>query len=596
MIDDPITGLALVIAIGVAGQLVAERLGIPSIIVLLGAGLLVGPALGWIDPDALYGDLLFPAVSVAVGILLFEGGLSLRWKELGSVGLVLVRLLTLGVAVAAMVGALAAFTLGRLPVGPAILFGVIMVVTGPTVVIPMLRHARLRPRVASALRWEGIFVDPVGAVLAVVVLEVVVVSDGAASDAFGAIGRTAVVGTAVGLVAAGLLTEVLRREAVPDHLESALAFVTVVGSFAVADAIFHEAGLVATTVLGVALAIQKRARIRGITEFHEGIAVLLVPLMFILLAARVRGPELSRNLLPALGVLIAMIVVSRPLSVWASTIGSNFNSRERGYISAMAPRGIVAASVSALFGLRLEQEGISGGEDLAALTFLVVAGTVVFYGALAIPLARRLRVDVPEPGGVVLVGAPPWAASMGEVLSHHGVPVLVVALDESDAEVATGRDLLVYTGRLQSDDLVEAVRLIGAKLALVVSDREEVAAFAADRLGRVLGQTHVYVVPVDGHDLEERTSSPGEHWGRLAFGGRLTLKEAAARSEAGEACFAGTEEREGDDALMVLPEDGIPRLLDEDATNTEGTVVVLGTPPPNRPRRFTPLRAGRRPR
>lgn len=597
MIHDPIAGLAFVVAVGVAGQLVAERLRVPSIIVLLGAGLAVGPGLGWIDPDDLYGDLLFPAVSAAVGILLFEGGLSLRWRELGSARLVLFRLLTLGVVVAAIVGAAAAWAVGGLPLGPAVLFGAIMVVTGPTVVVPLLRQARLRPRVARILRWEGIFVDPIGAVLAVVVLEVLVVSDGGASDAVEAIAKTTAVGAVVGLVGAGILIEALRRKLVPDHLENAVAFVVVLGALAAANELVHEAGLVATTIMGVALASQRRARIRDIAEFHESIAVLLVPLMFILLAARVQADELSRNLLPALGVLVILVVVSRPLSVWVSTIGSRLRFQERAYVAGMAPRGIVAASVSALFGLRLEQRGIEGGADLAALTFLVVAGTVIIYGAGAMPLARRLRVDVPAPGGFVLVGAPPWAASLGEVLADHGVPVLVVALDEADAHQAASRGLLAYTGRLQSEDLTEAVTAIGAKVALVVSDREEVAAFATDRLGRLLGKTNVHVVAADAHDRDERAAHPSEHWGHMAFDGRLTLEDAAARSATGAVCFPATGNLAEDVfALVQLSDDGIPSLAAGEVVGGDGTLVVLGSPqppPPDLRHMFRPLRARR---
>ena len=581
VIDDPVTGLAVVICLGVAAQLAAERLRVPSIIVLLGAGLAVGPGLGWVDPDALYGDLLFPAVSAAVGILLFEGGLSLRVKEIGGVRLVVLRLLTAGALVAAVVAAGAAWTAGGLPLGPAILFGAIMVVTGPTVVVPLLRQARLRPRVGNVLRWEGIIVDPVGAVLAVVVLEVLVEEDGAGADAVAAILRTAGAGALVGGLTALLLVLVLHKELVPDHLENAVAFVMVLGALAGADALFHEAGLVATTVMGVMLANQRRVPIRRIGEFHESIAVLLVQLMFILLAARVEGPDLERNLLPALGVLAVLVLVGRPLSVWVSTIGSSLKTRERGYIAAMAPRGIVAASVSALFGLRLEEQGVAGGNDLAALTFLVVAGTVVVYGAASGPLARRLRIDVPEPSGFVLVGAPRWAASLGAVLAGQGVPVLVVPCDPGDAERAAEHGLLTYPGRLQSDDLAEAVTAIGARLAVVASDREEVAAFATDRLGQLLGKANVQVVAADDEDRDARRASPGEHWGQLAFGGRVTLAAQEARYDRqAMACSGPLPPGLAGEPLVHVSDDAIPTLLTTaEPPSAGGTVIALVTPP-----------------
>lgn len=597
LIHDPVTGLAVALALGVACVAASERLKVPAIITLLIAGLAVGPVFDIVDPDALYGELLFPAVSAAVGILLFEGGLSLRWRELGGIGVVLVRLLTVGVAVAGVLGAVAAWGVGRLPLGPAALFGAIMVVTGPTVIIPMLRHARLRPRVAGLLRWEGIFVDPIGAILAVVVLEVLVQRDGGAWEVAAAVTAATVSGAAVGILASLLLTQVLHRGLVPDHLRNAVALATVLGSLAAANAIFHEAGLVATTVLGVVLANQRLVRIQSIVEFHESIAVLLVPLMFILLAARVSGPDLTRNLLPAVGVVCVLVVVSRPLSVWVSTIGSRLASRERLFIASMAPRGIVAASVSALFGLRLEERGVAGGADLAALTFLVVGGTVIIYGLAAVPLARRLRIDAPEPGGVVLAGAPAWAASLGGTLSDLGLPVLVVASADEDLDRATSRGLLVYTGRLQSEELDEAVTAIGAKFALVASHREEVAAFANERLGRLIGQNNVYVVPTDDDDHGERAASPNQHWGHIAFGDRLTLATARAMFHSGAECYPLPLHRcvplDDEIPLIAVSVDGIPSVVGGDDPLTDhGTLIVLG--PHGGLRRRRQLRAARR--
>lgn len=582
MIHEPAAALAVIVMVGVVCQMVAEHWRIPSIILLLTAGLTMGPGLDVIDPDALFGDLLFPAVSAAVALLLFEGGLSLRWREVGGVRVVLLRLLTVGVVTAAAVGAAAAYLIGGLPVGPALLFGVIMVVTGPTVVIPLLRHTRLRPDVARLLRWEGIFVDPVGAVLAVVVFEVLVVDeDGRLAEALGAIAVTAIAGAAVGGIAAFALTFVLRTANVPDHLENAVAFATVMGAFATANAIFDEAGLVAATVLGFVLASQRRVPMRGIAEFHESIAVLLVPLMFILLAARVSSADLARNLLPAAGVTAALVLVSRPLSVWISTIGSAVTPTARRYVAAMAPRGIVAASVSALFGLRLEERGVGGGPDLAAMTFLVVAGTVVIYGLAAMPLARRLHVAAADPTGLILVGSPPWAVSLAETLVDQGVPVLIIAGDEEDGAAAAERGLLVYTGRLQSDELEEAVAAIGARLALVVSHREEVAAFAADRLGRIVGQSNLFVVPASHQDHEARTARPAEHWGRIAFGGRLTVEEAAERVASGarfSALPAGTPLLPtGASGLVLVSAAGVPSIVEDDdvPADAAGTIVVL---------------------
>jgi hypothetical protein len=273
--------------------------------------------------------------------------------------------------------------------------------------------------------------------------------------------------------------------------------------------------------------------------------------------------------------------------VWASTVGSTVPTRVRLYVAAMAPRGIVAASVSALFGLRLEEEGVNGGGDLAALTFLVVAGTVIVYGAAAVPLARRLRVDAADPGGVVLVGAPPWAAALGGLLADRSIPVLVVAGEEDDRVQAAERGLLVYSGRLQGTELDEAVDAVGGRLALVVSQREEVAAFAADRLGRLLGRANVYVVPADDEEKLARAARPNEHWGELAFDGRLTLEGAAERWGAGWSCYVTMREEEPVAVpLIALSERGIPSIIQNGGTGGRHACIVFGLQrPPAAPAR-----------
>lgn len=584
MLDDPTAALAVALAVGVAAQLFAERLRIPAIILLLTAGLAVGPALGLLEPDELYGELLFPAVSAAVAILLFDGGLSLRWRQLGAERFVVLRLLSLGVLLSWLVGATAAWLVGGLPVGVAVLFGAIMVVTGPTVVIPLLRQARLRPRLGRVLRWEGIFVDPVGAVLAVVVLEVLLLEDGGAIDAARSLGGATAVGIGVGLLGAAVVIVALGRHLVPDHLENGFTLMAVLASYAGASAVYHESGLFATTVMGVALANQRRTPVRHIAAFHESLGVLLVPLVFVLLGARVSASDITDNLLPALGVLVVLVVLARPLSVWTSTIGSGLSGRERTYIASLAPRGIVAASVSALFGLRLERAGVAGGADLAALTFLVVAGTVVLYGLAALPLARRLRVDVPEPGGVVLVGSPPWAAALAAVIVDAGVPVLVVATDEHEIDAANEQGMLVYPGRLQGEELIEALEAVGARIALVASGREELAAFAADRLVGVLGRANVFVVPPDDAEREARGVEHGQEWGRVAFAGRLTGQEASDRLLGGQRfrTLRWTEDQtvpDGAEPLLFLSTGAIPAMVDDAGPpKRAGTLVVLADP------------------
>ncbi|MBW3643640.1 MAG: cation:proton antiporter, partial [Actinobacteria bacterium] len=551
---DPVTVLALVAAVGVVAQVVTARTKIPAIVLLLASGLVLGPGLGLLDPDGVYGDLLFPAASAAVAFLLFDGGLSLRFRELGDERLVLARLLTVGVLVAWAVSAAAAVVAG-LPLGVAAIFGAIMTVTGPTVVIPLLREARLRPRITKILRWEGILIDPIGAVLAVVTFEAVVEGHGQTPDAIRAVAATVGAGTVVGLVVAGLIVFALSRHLIKDRLEVPAIMAGVLVAVALANSIFDEAGLVAATGMGVLLGNQRRVEIRRIVGFHESLAIVLVGVVFVLLAARVEARTLASEAAAATFVLLVLVLVARPASVWASTIGSRLSAKERAYLAGMAPRGVVAASVSALFSLRLEELGVPGGVSLAALAFIVVAGTVVVYGGAARPLARWLQVAAPEPTGVVLVGGEPWLLQVGTALSEAEVPVLVLTGDDDERRAAAAAGLLTHTGPLRADAVSESLEAVGARMALAGSRREELNGLAPELVVDFVGRANIYLL-----------DNSGETNGRRAFGGRVSAEELSARVANGDRfevrpAAASSDDRSSTPLFYVSPA-GVPSMLD----------------------------------
>ena len=568
--SDPVAVFAIVAAVGVGAQVVASRTSVPAIVLLLASGLLLGPVLDVFDPDDVYGDLLFPAASAAVAFLLFDGGLSLRFRELQDEPLVVFRLLTLGVVVTWVVTAAAALSTG-LPLGVAAIFGAIMTVTGPTVVIPLLREARLRRRVRKLLRWEGILIDPIGAVLAVVTFEVVVEGHGGVRDAAGAVTATVGAGLTVGVAAAAVVAFLLHRHLVEDQLEVPVVIGGLLVAVAGANAVFDEAGLVAATAMGIALGNQRRVEIRTIRRFHESLAVVLVGIVFVLLAARVEARTLASQAAAAAFVLLVMVLIARPASVWVSTIGSRLTANERGYLAGMAPRGVVAASVSALFSLRLEELGVPRGANLAALAFVVVAGTVLVYGAAARPLARWLRVASPEPTGVVLVGGEPWLLEIGAALSRAGVPVLMVSGDDVERRAAAAAGLLTHRGPLRADAVTESLEAVGARIALAASRREELNGLAPELLGDFVGKGNIYVV---------RGTGPGDANARPAFGGRLTADELSARSENGGrfevwSAAAATDDRDATPLFYVSPA-GIPSVVDRNFKEPQaGELVVL---------------------
>lgn len=582
MIDDPVTALAFVLAVGIGAQWVAARVRLPAIVLMLGSGLLVGPVLHVVDPTETFGPPLTPMIGLGVGILLFEGGLSLRWASIGTTTRrVVLRLLSVGALVSFVLATTAAVLVTPLPTGVAVLFGAIMVVTGPTVVIPLLRQARLRPRVARILRWEGIIVDPVGAVLGVCVMEVLLLRGGSVGEVAFALVKITVLGSLVGGVVAVALIVALDRHWVPDHLRGALSLVAAIGAFAVANELGSDAGLYAVTVAGIVVANQRRVPIQPIVELHEHLASLVLAVLFVVLAARVEADTLAANVGPALALLALLVLVVRPAAAFLSTLGTSLTGSERLYLACLAPRGIVAASVSAVFGLSLTAHDIPGGDDLAAITFLVVCGTVLVYGPLARPIARRLHVDTPDPTGVVLVGAGRWARELGGALADLSVPVLLLAEDEARADDARHDGLLVFAGRLEGDELPEALEGIGARLAIVGSGAEALDAIAVERVVGVLGRAEVWrVARDDGHTRTLRDGGAFE--GRHAFS-PLTQEhlDALLVDGAQVATLApGARASHRERPMMAVDAGGVPRLVlgDDDQPGPDDRLLVVRLP------------------
>ena len=308
-------GLASIVVLGIAAQWLSWRLRMPAILLLLVVGFVAGPVTGFLHPDELLGDLVFPIVSLSVAVILFEGGLSLNVAELRDVGRVIGRLLTVGALVTWVLSTAFAMLLLDLPGELALLFGAVLVVTGPTVIIPLLRHIRPTPRVGSAVKWEGIVNDPVGAILGVLVFEAIIAGGVEAGLNVVIVGmmKAVFIGTGAGMLAAGLVVLLLDRHWIPDYLESPVALGLVVMAYAVANRVQLESGLLAVTVMGSTLASQKRVSVRNIVEFKENLRVLLIAALFIILAARLPLTDPDYFSAGSLLFLAALILVVRPL-------------------------------------------------------------------------------------------------------------------------------------------------------------------------------------------------------------------------------------------------------------------------------------------
>lgn len=484
--------IALIFLAGVGALWAGARLRIPSILLLLPAGVLVGPILGWLDPDAVFGDVLFPLISLGVGLLLFEGGLSLRFKRTTEVRDVVLRLVTVGALVTWIVGWIAASIFLDVSTGIACLIGAVLVVSGPTVVIPLLRLAQPRHSVAEVLRWEGIVIDPVGATLAVVVLDAVIED----ADPARALVRTAITllaGGAIGAAFGFVYLVALARHLLPDHLHNPVAVAFAIAAFAGANAFQTEAGLMATTALGLVLANQHRVPVRHVYEFAEDVSYLVLGGLFLVLGARIDLDELADAALPALALTAVMVVIARPLTVIVSTWRSGMSSNERNFLMCIAPRGIVAAAVSSVFAVELTEAGIDPG-PLAPTIMVVIVATVVLYGFTAVPMARFLRIARPPNRAVAIIGGSRWHLDLASALQELGVSTMIFTDRAAERRRARNRTLLAYEGDLQSEELEEAADALGVGVVLVLSDRTELVTAAVSRLGHFVGRSNVYAL------------------------------------------------------------------------------------------------------
>jgi CPA1 family monovalent cation:H+ antiporter len=494
--DEILISLAGIGLISWLCQWLAWWVKLPAILFLLLAGIAAGPMTGWLDPDALFGELLLPMVSLAVAVILFEGSLTLRLAEIGGLERVVRRLVTVGLLTTWVVTALATRWLLGLSWELAFLFGAVTVVTGPTVIVPMLRTVRPSAHLSSILRWEGIVIDPVGALLAVLVFEFVV--SGRGTSAFGHTLLTFVtlLGAGVGLgVAAGyLFGVVLRRHWLPEYLHNVAALTLVFGVFTAADLVQAESGLLAVTVLGIWLANMRGVPVEDILDFKESLSVLLISGLFIILAARMDPGQLGTLGWGALGVLLAIQLVARPLKVAVATAGSSLDWRERALLAWIAPRGIVAAAVAALFALRLAEQGFPDAELLVPMTFLVIIGTVTLQSATARPLARLLGVAEPEPRGFLIVGAGPVARTIAEALRERGFRTLLADSNWESVRAARMRGLDTYYGNPVSEHADRHLDLVGLGRLLALSPRPDLNALATLRYRGEFGAHNLFTV------------------------------------------------------------------------------------------------------
>ncbi len=470
----PVSTVLLLASIGVLSlfcQWLAWRVRMPAIVFLLAAGIACGPVLHYLNPEDVFGDLLFPMVSLAVAIILFEGSLTLRFSEIRGHGAMVRNLIPVGSVVTGIIGTLAAHWILDISWEISLLFGAISVVTGPTVIAPLLRAVRPKAKLANILQWEGIIIDPVGALLAVLVYEGIV--SWGQGNVFGhslyIFSTTIAVGTVLGSAAGYLNGQVLRKHWIPQYLHNAGTLSFMLGVYALSNEIAHESGLLTVTIMGIWMANMKQVDVESILEFKESLSVLLISALFIILAARIEFSAIA-NLGWGLAVVLAILMlVARPLSIFISAIGTSLNWREKLFLSWIAPRGIVAAAVSALFAFQLQNNGFAGGETLVPLVFMLIIATVTVQSLTARPLAKLLGVAEPPEFGFLIIGANTVARMIAVELTKHKVPVVLADSSWENVRLARMENLQVYFGNPVSEHAANQLDLTGIGNLLVIS-------------------------------------------------------------------------------------------------------------------------------
>lgn len=586
--------IAMVGVLGIGAQWIAWRTGWPAIVLMLAAGFLAGPVFHIIDPEQAFGPLLDPMISIGVALILFEGGLSLNFREFRKVGASVTRLAIIGVPLGWFLGSMACHYIAGLAWPVAILFAGILVVTGPTVVIPLLRQSSIQQRPAGILKWEGIVNDPAGALCAVIAYEYFrMTGDGSSlmeivPPMLIAAGLSALLGYA----AANAIAWSFPRGFVPEYLKVPVLLVTVIGVFVLSNRIEHEAGLIAVTVMGIAIANMHVSSLRSIHPFKQNVAVLLVSGIFILLSASLEFESLRQLELRYGLFLLALLFLVRPATILVSLLFSDIPWNERLFLAWIAPRGIVLVAISGLFALRLTDIGYDDGAILVGLSFAVVVTTIVAHGFTIDLVARWLGVKGETRPGVLIVGSTPWSGALANQLAELDIPVTIADSSFQRLASARQRGVPTYHGEILNEATEHNLDLAPFQILIAAADNEAYNALVCSEFAFEIGRDRVYQLG-EGGDEHDPRALPASLTGRALFASGMGVEEVNRDKAEGwvfrrtrltdQFSFENLQARLPDESqfLMVLRKDGQLRFFTH-ASNPEpssGDVVLSYTPP-----------------
>ncbi len=515
--DTLVLQISLIGILGIGAQWLAWKIRIPAIVLLLVAGLVGGPLTGLIEPDLLFGDLLRPMIGLAVAIILFEGGLTLDFKQIRETSKAVRRLVFLGAPLTWFLTYLAAHYVAGLSSQSAIVFSGIMVVTGPTVIMPMLRQALLPSRPSSLLRWEAILADPLGALFAVFSFEIIhILQDEHGSSGMFALraALAVVLALAVGIGLGRFIIWSFVRGHVPEYLKAAVLLIAVLTSFQLTNLVLEEAGLLTVTVLGVVIANSNIASFNEIRRFKEIMTVLLVSGVFVVLTATIRLSDLLLIGWADIAFVAALLFIIRPVVVMLMTIRTNMPLNERILCAWIAPRGVVAVAVSGLFASALMEIGFADGARLVPLAFLVVAVSVVLHGFTIRPLARLLKISRKEPDGILIVGCSAWAIALAKRLKEMEIPVLIADRNWNALRMAREAGINIYFGEILGEAAEHKIDFSRYGYLIAATDNDDYNNLLCTDFGPELGRSNVFQIDRTPSAAHDRYALPSTIGGR----------------------------------------------------------------------------------
>lgn len=517
----PIEAFALVGVVGVGAQWLAWRFRLPAIVVMLVAGLILGPVTGIFVPARDIGALVGPMISLAVAVILFEGGLTLNFKQLSDAAPGVRRLVLIGAPLGWVLSSLALAHIAGLSWQSAIVFGGVLIVTGPTVIAPLLRTARLFNRPAQLLQWEGIVNDAVGALVAVIALEVVLVRQEHLSvgEVIWTVASGIIFATLIGFVAAMAIVKAFREALVPEYMKVPMLFVLVIAAFAVSDKVLHESGLLAVTVMGLIIANANLPSYTEIYRFKEHATTLLLSGVFILLAASVNFGMMGLLSWRAVLFVVVVIFVVRPLTVLASLARTSIPLNERLLVAFTGPRGVVLLAISGLFAERLVAEGVTDGAVIQPLAFVLVLSTVILHGFTLKPIARRLRLSSGEVPGLIIVGGSSFTTGLAKALQKAEIKVLITDPNLDMLRSARGEGIPVYYGDILSEAAEHGVGFISYSTIIAASDNDAYNTLVTTDLAPEFGRDSIWQISRNKED-RARHALPSQLGGQAINGGR----------------------------------------------------------------------------